>query len=71
MDATWIKEVEESMGAEVGEEEIIKRVGVSVEEVKQKRNETGAEQEGIKYATSVEEVNCSTRANCRGIRKHH
>ena len=35
MDATWIKEVEESMGAEVGEEEIIKRVGVSVEEVKQ------------------------------------
>ena len=29
MDATWIKEVGESMGAEVGEEEIIKRVGVS------------------------------------------
>ena len=46
MDATWIKEVGESMGAEVGEEEIIKRVGVSVEEVKQaigkKRNWSGA-----------------------------
>ena len=51
MDATWIKEVEESMGAEVGEEEIIKRVGVSVEEVKQpigkKRNWSGAGRDKI------------------------
>ena len=49
MDATWskkLRKVEESMGAEVGEEEITRRVGVSVEEVKQaigkKRNWSGA-----------------------------
>ena len=51
MDAKWIKEVEKSMGAEVGEEEIIKRVGVSVEEVKQaigkKRNWSGAGRDKI------------------------
>ena len=52
MDATWIKEVEESMGAEVGEEEITRRVGVSVEQVKsaigKKRNWSRAGRDKIR-----------------------
>ena len=49
-DVNWIKEVEESMGAEVSEEEIAERVEVTTDEVKRTigKNATGAEQEEIR-----------------------
>ena len=46
LDVNWIKEVEQSMGAEVSEEEIAERVEVTKDEVKRaigkKRNWSGA-----------------------------
>ena len=52
LDVNWIKEVEESMGAEVSEEEIAERVEVTTDEVKRtigkKRNWSGAGRDKIR-----------------------
>ena len=52
LDVNWIKEVEESMGAEVSEEEIAERVEVTADEVKRaigkKLNWSGAGRDKIR-----------------------
>ena len=52
LDVNWIKKVEESMGAEVSEEEIAERVEVATDEVKRaigkKRNWSGAGRDKIR-----------------------
>ena len=54
LDADWIKEVEESMGAKVSEEEIARRVEVSTDEVRQAigKKRIGVRQGGTKLGTS-------------------